>query len=120
MTRVLASFQKGSGTVTTDSSGDGSASIGPFQGYLEKIIYTKTDFADTVDFTITDSDGQGLWTESNVTADKIVKPALLVQDDVGANRTSSRRPFIDGSVSVVVAQGGDTKTGTFTVVCVGV
>ena len=106
-------------TVTTDSAGDADVDIGPFRGFLDQIIYTKTDYATGVDFTITDKQtGDTVWTQVNQDASVIKRPGDLVQDTAGADTTQYDRMFIDGDINVVIANGGDTKSGTFEIHCI--
>lgn len=110
--------------LTTDASGDATGYTPVITGRIINVIYTKTDFADTVDFTITvEGTGQGLWTEENVTASKTVAPKQALHDVVGAGVTYDGTNEIYGDVMVakdrvkiVVAQGGDTTSGTFDVI----
>ena len=108
-------------SLTTDSSGDASEVLPPVNGYLERIVYTKTNFADTVDFTIThEPTTEDLWNEDNVTASKTVLPRQATHDGVGAASlyAAAGEPVEDkialcGEIKVVVANGGDTKSGVF-------
>lgn len=102
-------------TVTTDASGDATVYSDPIAGKLHAIIYKKTDFADTADFTITDEDTTAsLWTQANVTASVTKYPRLIAQAAAGTDLTGWYvEPVVTGRAKVVVAQGGDTKTGTF-------
>lgn len=79
---------------------------------------TREGFADTADFTITcNRTGEGLWTESNITADQIVAPTKAVQDQVGADRVQFDHVWCVGSaVKIVVAQGGNAQTAVFELV----
>lgn len=116
----IPDFQRANRTVTVDASGDADVDIGPFRGWLERIIYTKDDFANGVDFTITDEDtGRTIWTEANVNSSKTVYSSDLVQDTGGSNTTQYDRIWIKGDVNVVVAQGGNATSGTFEIWCVG-
>ena len=112
-------------SVTTDASGDATEYSPVITGKIANIIYAKTDFDAGVDFTITlEATGQTLWTESNVDASKTVAPRQKVHDDGG---TSIIRAMDGGEaeddivcandrVKIVVANGGNTKTGTFNIV----
>lgn len=109
-------------TITVDASGDGSATI-PINGILDSIHYVKDDYVDGVDFTITETGtGETLWTEVNVNASKVVHPAVAVTDTAGVTVTYDGtneiyRPIaLKGTVSIVVAQGGNATSGTFHVV----
>lgn len=111
-------------TVTTDASGDAVAyapSAGRARGRLESIQYTKVDFADGVDFTITDEEtGESLWTDTNVNASEIVRPRAPVMDQSGAARLYadagtgvSDKIAIVSRIKIVIAQGGNAKSGVF-------
>lgn len=113
-------------TVTTDSSGDATAyTSSAIQGAILNVIYTKTDFADGVDFTITTEDtGQNVWVESNVNASKTVSPHQPTHDTSGTALVyAAAGEPVDTDIyaaferiKIVVASGGDTKTGTFTII----
>lgn len=109
-------------TVTTDASGDATAYSGYLTGAIHSISYVKTDFADTVDFTITaDVSGQSLWTDTNTTASETVRPVLAASvGGTGAASTLTEVPvvLVNERVKIVVAQGGDTKTGAFHIIIV--
>jgi hypothetical protein len=108
-------------TITTDESGDGTGYISVPHGRVMSLHYAKTDYADTVDFNITlEATGQGLWTEENVTASKVVYPRVAVHDQTGVGVTFDGTNEIyepvfaaRDRVKVVVANGGDTKSGAF-------
>lgn len=111
--------------VTTDSSGAATVYSGPINGRVLNVIYEKTDFADTVDFTITlETTGQTVWTEENVTASKTVAPRQATHSTAGvaalyaATGTAVNDHVYAARerVKIVVANGGATKTGTFKVI----
>lgn len=111
-------------TVTTNGSGVATAYSPYLSGYLCQIGYKKTDYADGVDFTITvEGTGQGLWTESDVNAAAVKAPRMAVASIVGVAATyDGTRPILDkvaisrDRVKIVLAQGGDTKTGVFEII----
>ena len=120
----MASPAKHTVTVTTDSSGDATAYTGVGNGRVHWVKYAKTDFADGVDFTITTEDtAQNVWVESNVNAAKDVSPRQNIHDaddgtEVTYDGTNEAYGYIwiaYERIKIVVASGGDTKTGTFTV-----
>lgn len=87
----------------------------------------KTDFANGVDFTITsEATGETLWAESNVDASATRAPRQATHgtDGTAALYAGSGTAVLDKialantRVKIVVASGGDTKTGTFYVVLV--
>ena len=111
-------------TLTTDASGDATGYTEEINGKICSITYTKTDYANGVDFTVTtEQTAQNLWVELNVNAGKTVAPRQAVHDTAGAGvvYTSDNKPIVDAislcqeRVKIVVAQGGNTKTGKFTV-----
>jgi hypothetical protein len=95
-------------TVTTNSSGVASFVVPAMNGIINRIAYTKVDFADGVDFAITTEDGVSLWTENNVNASKRVFPE--------ANGGNSHWQIVlaDQTVTIGIAEGGNVKSGTFT------
>lgn len=112
--------------VTVTTAADGSATVyvpsaGRVRGHLESIQYEKVDFADGVDFTITDEEtGESLWTDTNVNASEIVRPRAPVMDQAGAARlyasggtAVAERIGIVSRIKIVIAQGGNAKSGTF-------
>jgi hypothetical protein len=109
-------------TITTDASGDGTGYTGAISGRVLGIRYVKTDYADTVDFTITaNTTGQAILTVANVTASATYYPRDQVHDtaDGSALTMDGTRKMVapvalgQDTVKIVVAAGGDTKSGTF-------
>lgn len=112
-------------TAITDSSGDAEVYTPNVTGRLITIRYVKTDFADGVDFTITaEATGETLWTDTDINASETVAPRQATHDTAGAASlfAAAGEPVEDhiylanDRVKIVVASGGDTKTGTFHVV----
>lgn len=108
--------------VTTDENGDGTAYASPIYGNLISIRYVKTDFDDGVDFVITTEDThQTLWSEEDVTASATRYPRAASHSTAGvaaayAALGEAVNSMIDISaerIKVVVANGGDTTSGTF-------
>ncbi len=94
-------------------------------GRIVTIKYVKTDFATGVDFTITTEDsGQDVWAEADVNASKTVAPrqAIHATDGTASLYAASGEPVEDyiwaatERIKIVVAQGGDTKSGQFIVI----
>lgn len=126
----MSAAERNSVTLTTTSGGAATGYISalsgnPFTGRLITLIYAKTDFADTVDFTITaEASGEQLWEEDNVTASKTVAPRQPTHDSVGVAslHAGAGEPVEDyivlsqDRIKIVIASGGDTKTGTFTAI----
>jgi len=110
--------------LTTDSGGDVTAYTPIVSGRVVTLVYTKTDFDNGVDFTITgDSSGETIWTESNVNAAKTVRPRVATHDTAGvaslyaAAGEPVETPVVVANerIKVVIAQGGNVKTGKITV-----
>lgn len=110
-------------TVTTDASGAATAysETIPY-GELSQIRYVKTDFANGVDFTITaEVTGETLWTESDVNASATRAPRQATHSTAGVaalyvalgTAINDKIAIANDRVKIVIAQGGDTKTGTF-------
>ncbi len=101
---------------TTSSGGAATVYSGRITGKILGIVYQKTDFAAGVDFTITtEAGGENVWVDTNVDASETVYPRRLVQDTAGADIADTYEPVYIGNdrVKFVIANGGDTKTGTF-------
>lgn len=110
--------------ITTDAAGAATAylpSSGKCRGLLESIQYVKDDFTDGVDFTITDEEtGESLWTDTNINASEIVRPRAPTHDQAGAAKLYAaggtavgERIALVSRIKIVIAAGGDTKSGTF-------
>jgi len=108
-------------TAVTNGSGAVTAKSPRLTGTVHSIQYAKTDYADTVDFAITAADrGETIWTEENVTASKTVHPRATVNDTAGTviGDVYSDVVLTDEQVQIAVTNGGDAKTGVFTVVVI--
>lgn len=110
-------------SVTTAADGSATAYTGTtVNGFVHSIQYVKTDFDNGVDFTITtEITGQNLWVDTNVNASETVCPRQPTHDAVGAASlyAAGGEPVedyiaaADERVKIVIAQGGNAKTGTF-------
>ena len=108
-------------TVVTAADGTATAYTPRLSGVLHAIEYVKTDYADGVDFTITDeATGKTLWAESNVNAAKVCLPRAATHTTVGVAATLDgtvaaldKLPLANTRVKIVLAQGGNAKTGAF-------
>jgi len=100
-------------------SSTSATTLSPVSGAwsVESITYVKTDYADGVDFTITEQEtGIALWTGTNVNAAITVYPRAFVSD--AATGTASTSVYdlirlINSTIKIVIAAGGNTKTGAF-------
>lgn len=115
-------------TVVTASDGSATAYSPYLSGKLAQISYIKAgsgNYTDGVDFTITaEATGETLWTESNVNATKHCRPRGPTHSNVGvASLFASGGEAVNDKiqlgrdrVKIVLASGGDTKTGAFHIV----
>lgn len=108
--------------VTTNSSGAATAYSPVVTGNLSAIHYIKTDFANGVDFAITaEATGESLWAQDNVNASATVAPRQPTHTQAGAAAlyAAGGSPVLapiglaNDRIKIVIASGGDTKTGTF-------
>lgn len=107
--------------VTTAADGSATAySPAGVTGRIHSITYVKNDFAIGVDFTITlEATGESLWTDTNIDASETVYPVQKANlGGTGVASTILEQPIIAANdrVKIVIAAGGNAKTGTFHVV----
>jgi hypothetical protein len=121
----MSFVQKHTVTVTTDSGGDATAYTPVTTGRVQTVVYVKDDYAAGVDFTITvEGTAEGVWTESNVNASATVAPRQATHSTVGVaslyaaagEPVEDHIAIADDRIKIVVANGGDTKSGTFHVI----
>lgn len=122
----MSHVEQPSVTIVTATGGGATGYLpttGKITGIVNTIRYAKVDFANGVDFTITsERTGETLWTEANVNAAVAKSPGRPVHTTSGAaalhatGGTALLRPFAlkDDRIKIVIAQGGNTKSGTFT------
>jgi hypothetical protein len=117
--------QRHSITVTTAADGSVTAYSPVVSGKISQIIYTKTDFATGVDFTITaEATGETLWTESNVDASTVRAPRQATHSNLGVaalyaaagSAVLDKISIANDRIKIVIASGGATKTGTFSII----
>jgi hypothetical protein len=115
----------GAATVYIPSAAAVAAGAPPLNGRVLTLIYTKIDFAAGVDFAITaEASGEALWSETDCNASKTVAPRQPTHSTAGAASlyAAAGEPVEDhivlaeDRIKIVVAQGGDTLTGTFTAI----
>ena len=113
--------------LTTNASGVATGQSGVVNGRVSHLIYTKDDFEDTVDFTITgEESGTNIWTEANVTAGKTVAPRQPTHSEAGVaslyqapgEPVEDKIVIANERINVAIAQGGDTKNGTISIILV--
>lgn len=105
-------------TVTTAADGSATGHTAAIRGKIIAVAYTKSDYADGVDFTITtETTLQNVWVDTNVNASETVYPKMLNDDTAGSDLTAiyDHVRVFNERVKIVIAQGGNTKSGTFTV-----
>ena len=103
---------------TTDGSGDLTVtSDNEMLGGVYAVEWIDGDFADGVDLTLsyTSSDegvSRNILVVADANADKIYYPRVLEHLDTdGSALTTHALPLVNGKLKMVVANGGDTKTG---------
>lgn len=114
----MAFPQSVSVTVATIADGSGTDYTINIRGKIIAVKYTKVDYADTVDFTITtETSLRDIWVDTNITATETVVPKELNDGTTGADLTGvyDHIRVFNERVKIVIASGGDTKTGMFTV-----
>jgi hypothetical protein len=112
-------------TATTIADGSGTAYSPYLSGKVAAIYYTLVDFAAGVDFTITsEATGETLWTEANVNASTVRRPRGATHTTAGVANLYAAGGTEVGDlirlsrdrIKIVIAQGGNVKTGTFKIV----
>lgn len=111
--------------VVTDGSGNATEYSPYLSGYIHEIHYIKNDFADGVDFTITaEATGETIWTQSDVNAAVVKAPRQATHSNVGVaalyasggTAVNDRIALGRDRVKIVIAQGGNAKSGAFHIV----
>ena len=109
-------------TVTTSDDGTATAYSENITGRICQIRYVKTDYGANPDFTITaEATGETIWTQVDVDASVTVAPRQATHSNAGVASlyAAGGEPVEDyivmanDRVKIVIAGGGDTKTGTF-------
>ncbi len=111
-------------SVTLETAADGTATgyTEVVSGALSQIRYVKDDFDNGVDFTITvEETGETLWDEDNVNASTTRAPRQATHGVDGAaalyaaGGAAVQAPIAihHSRIKIEIAQGGDTKSGTF-------
>lgn len=111
--------------VTTAADGTVTAFSPKISGEIHAIHYVKDGanaYADGVDFAVTaEATGENVWTEANVNASAIRYPRAPTHTQVGAaslyaaggTPVQARIALGGDRVKIVLAQGGNAKTGAF-------
>lgn len=123
----MAFPQKVSVTVTTASDGTVTAYTDAIRGRIVSVIYTKDDYANGVDFTIT-TEGtlQNVWVDTDINASETVHPRVEIHDtsgvpllyttDVGNVDVTDYIRAVHERIKIVIGSGGSVKSGTFTII----
>lgn len=121
----MSHVQRVSVEITTASDGSATAYIGSdtrLTGKLIAIGYKKNNFADGHDVVATvEYSAQPVWTKTNVDASVQVYPRHPTNDYLAAASlyAATGEPVEDhiylaeDRIKIVIASGGDTKTGTY-------
>jgi len=113
-------IERHSVVLATDADGACTAYTDIVTGLLSQISYAKTDFADGVDFVVTvEETGETLWSETNVNASAVRAPRQLTYTSTGSSIAYAatfgvydKIAIAKSRIKIVIAQGGDTKSGT--------
>lgn len=112
-------------TATTAADGTVTAYTPRLSGKIHQIEYLKdgaNGYSNGVDFAITgEATGVNLWTQSDVNASAVVAPRQPTHSQVGAaslfaaggTNVQDRVALANDRVKIVIAQGGNAKTGVF-------
>jgi len=113
-------------TVAVSAAGAATEySANRIKGKLLGIFYDKVDYTNGVVFLITsETSGQTLWSETGVNATTKRYPRIPTHDGLGAaslyagsgEPVEDKIPLLDERVKIVLASGGTSTTGTFTLV----
>ena len=121
----MAYTQRVAVTVATAADGSATAYSGVLSGKLSQIRYVKTDFANGVDFTITaEATGETLWEQLDVNASVTVAPRQATHSTAGVAALYAAGgaavndiiALANDRIKIIIASGGDTKTGTFHII----
>lgn len=112
-------------TITTDAAGAGTGYTPVVSGAISTIRYVKGDFDNGVDFDVTlEATGEVVWDQDNVNASATVAPRQATHSTLGVaalyaaagTAVNDRIIAVRDRVKIVVASGGNVKSGTFHVV----
>lgn len=107
-------------SITTAADGSATAYTPRIAGKIHSVQYVKTDFADGVDFTITaEATGESILAKSDVNASAVFYPRAPTHSQVGAallyaaagSPVNDKIALASDRVKIVVAQGGNAKSG---------
>lgn len=106
----------------TTNSGGAATAYSPFlSGFIDSVQYVKTDFADGVEFTITaEATGEAILSLTDQNSATKLRPRAGTHTTAGVaslyasggTAVNDRIALARDRVKVVIAQGGNVKTGT--------
>ena len=111
--------------VTTDAAGAATAYSPVLTGKISQIRYAKTDFDNGVNFTITlEATGETVWAENAVNASATRAPRQATHSTAGVaalyaaggTAINDLIAAANDRVKIVIAGGGNVKSGTFHIV----
>ena len=111
--------------VVTAADGSATAYSGVVTGKVSSIRYVKTDFADGSTFTITaEATGESIWSETGVNASATRAPRQATHSTSGVaslyaaagQAVNDKIALANDRVKIVIAAGGNVKSGTFHIV----
>lgn len=120
----MSYVQRHTMTLTTNGSGAATGYTEVVTGRVSSITYTKNNFADGVDFDVTgETSGIVIWDQDNVNATTTVAPRQATHSTAGAAALYAAGgtavldyvAIANERIKVVVASGGATTSGTFTI-----
>ncbi len=105
--------------LVTDASGNFTGYTPVVSGRVVSIRYVKNDFDNGSGFTVTGADsGVAIWAKTSVDASVTVYPAAAAVTTAGVASTLTETPVrvADERIKVVIAGGGNVKSGTLHVI----
>ncbi len=111
--------------ITTAADGSATAYTPRLSGKVHSIQYVKTDFANGVGFTVTsEAAGESIWAEAAVNASAVRYPRAATHSQAGAaalyatggTAVQDKIGLGNDRVKIVVASGGNAKSGVVHVV----
>lgn len=110
--------------VTTAADGSATAYSDVCTGKVSTVRYVKTDFDNGSTITVTsEATGETIWSESSVNASATRAPRQATHSTAGvsavyttSNPVNDKIALANDRIKIVIASGGNVKTGTFHIV----
>jgi hypothetical protein len=121
----MSFIQRISKTVATIADGSATDFTAAFTGKIVAVEYVKDTYDNGVDFTITvENSGENVWVESDVNASTVRRPRAATHSTAGVaalyaaagTAVLEQIAVANSRLKIVLAQGGNVKSGTFHVV----